>query len=534
MYKSIDYPNLCHRFRSKLLIQKHCGILLESNQQKNMKKNTMLLFVFVTIAITGIAQHKGIAYYIENAPFKMEAVKTPNFPDKKFIVTDFGAKPVKNFLNTKAINDAIDACTAAGGGTVIIPEGQWLTGPIEMKSNVNLYASKGAEINFTEDHTQYPMINPGNKGNKFVTKSPIYAYEASNFAITGQGIFDGAGDSWREVKKSKVDKTTWQILQNKGGVLSNDGKVWWPSREAYAGEEYVKQLKEKSNVTADDYLAARDFLRPYMVYFIKCKQVLLEGITFRNSPKFVFYPNNCRDLTMDKVNVYNDYAAQNGDGIDISACKNVVIYNCTVSAGDDGICMKSSGKTETPQSANLENIVIAECTVLKAHGGFVIGSNTDGGMNNIFVSNCTFNGSDIGVRVKSNSGVGGYVHNIYIQDIYMRNIEQEVFSFTTDYANVTAGKSKKDVLPTENNKIPEFTNFYCKNIVCNGADRAFFLEGLATQKIHHLYFENISITSNKGFECKQSEEIFLKNVTIKSEESNPFKTNGCKGIHINE
>ena len=506
-----------------------------SNQNKNMKKNTILLLcVSMLIAFNSIAQNKGIDYYTTNAPFKMEAVKTPTFPDKKFTITDFGAKSAKKFLNTKAINDAIDACSAAGGGTVIIPAGTWLTGPIELKSNVNLYASKGAEINFTDDHTQYPMIAPGNKGNKYVTKSPIYAYEATNIAVTGEGIFDGAGESWREVKKSKVDKTTWIMLQSKGGVLSNDGKVWWPSREAYAGEDYVKSLKSKDNVTADDYTAARDFLRPYMVYFIKCKQVLLEGITLKNSPKFVFYPNNCRDLTMNKVNVYNDYAAQNGDGIDISACKNVVIYQCTVNAGDDGICMKSSGKTETPQSANLENIIIAECTVLKAHGGFVIGSNTDGGMNNIFITNCSFNGSDIGVRVKSNSGVGGYVHNIYIQDIYMRNIEQEAFSFTTDYANVTAGKSKKDVMPTETNKVPEFTDFYFKNIVCNGADRAFFLSGLPEKKIHHLYFDNVSVTSSKGFECKESEEIFLKNVTIKTEEASPFKTNGCKGIHINE
>ncbi len=486
------------------------------------------------VAMNSVAQNKGIAYYTANAPFKMEAVKTPTFPDKKFTITDYGAKSTKNFLNTKAINDAIDACSAAGGGTVVIPSGIWLTGPIELKSNVNLYASKGAEINFTEDHTQYPMIAPGNKGNKFVTKSPIYAYEATNIAITGEGIFDGAGDSWREVKKSKVDKATWMILQNKGGVLSNDGKVWWPSREAYAGEEYVKSLKEKSNVTAEDYVAARDFLRPYMVYFIKCKQVLLEGITLRNSPKFVFYPNNCRDLTMNKVNVYNDFAAQNGDGIDISACKNVMIYQCTVNAGDDGICMKSSGKTETPTSANLENIVIAECTVLKAHGGFVIGSNTDGGMNNIFVTNCTFKGSDIGVRVKSNSGVGGLVHNIYIQDIYMLNIEQEAFSFITDYANVTAGKSKKDVMPTENNKTPEFTNFFCKNIVCVGANQGFKLSGLADKKIHHLYFENVTISAAKGFECKESEEIFLKNVKIKTEDSEVYRTNGCKGIHINE
>ena len=155
-------------------------------------------------------------------------------------------------------------------------------------------------------------------------------------------------------------------------------------------------------------------------------------------------------------------------------------------------------------------------------------------MNNIFVTNCLFDGSDIGVRVKSNSGVGGLVHNIYIQDIMMKNIAGEAFSFTTDYLNLESGKDKSAAMPTQTDKVPEFTNFFCKNIVCNGASKAFLLSGLAEKKIHHLYFENITIASGSGFECKESEDIFLKNVKITSGDANTFKTNGCKGIHINE
>jgi len=500
-----------------------------------MKKNTVLLVAsLLLLSVGAFAQNKSIPYYIANAPFKMPDVVAPTFPDKKFNITDFGAKPKNGFLNTKAINSAIDACNAAGGGTVTIPEGVWLTGPIEMKSNVNLCAVKGAEIYFTKDHSQYPMIRLGDKGNKFVPQSPIYAYEAKNFAIIGEGIFDGGGDSWREIKKSKVDKAEWDVLKSAGGVIANDSKIWWPSYDAAHGEEYLKGLKNKTNVTAEDFIPARDFLRPYMVYFIRCSNVLLDGVTFKNSPKFVFYPNNCTNLTLNKVNIYNEWNAQNGDGIDISACKNVVLYQCHVNAGDDGICMKSSGKTETPTSANLENIIIAECTVLRAHGGFVIGSNTDGGMNNIFVANCLFDGSDIGVRVKSNSGVGGLVQNIYIQDIVMKNIAGEAFSFTTDYLNLESGKDKSAAMPTQTDKVPEFTNFFCKNIVCNGASKAFILSGLADKKIHNLYFENISIASGSGFECRESEDIFLKNVKISSGEATLFKTNGCKGIHINE
>jgi len=164
--------------------------------------------------------------------------------------------------------------------------------------------------------------------------------------------------------------------------------------------------------------------------------------------------------------------AQNGDGIDISACKKVAIFNCTVNAGDDGICMKSSGTPNADDKANLSEVLIAGCVVYRAHGGFVIGSNTDGGMKNIYVTDCSFIGSDVGVRVKSGRGRGGWVRDIYVDNITMSNIPNEAILFETSYEDKAVGKSKNASTDANAEKIPFFTEFHISNVKCTGARTA--------------------------------------------------------------
>jgi DNA sulfur modification protein DndE len=491
-----------------------------------MKKIVLPLISFF-VMLNSIAQKNNIDFYVNKSPFAMPKVVQPKFASKIYNIKDYGAVADGKTLCTKAFGDAINECNKNGGGVVFVPAGTWLTGSIELKSNVNINTAKGTTIQFTTDHTQYPIIRASSTSGSFTPASPIYAYDAENIAITGEGIFDGAGDSWRPVKKSKVPAATWAEM-NKTGVLSNDGKLWWPSKEAMLGENYLKQIKSgKGTLTADDYLPARDFLRPYMLYLVGCKNILVQGVTLRNSPKFVFYPTRCTNLIIDGANVYNDWWAQNGDGIDISACKNVVIYNTTLSVGDDGICMKSSGKNGGIDDANLENILIAECTVYRAHGGFVIGSNTDGGMKNIYVSNCKFIGSDVGIRVKSNAGRGGKVQNIYCDNIEMKNIVNEAISFDTYYEDVVAGKDK--VVTTAKDKIPEFTNFYLSNITCDGAATAIYMNGLAEMPVHNIHFDNVTIKANKGFVANYAEDIDCSKIKLTT--SKPFyKLENTKNI----
>src|SRR5579859_3112584 len=213
------------------------------------------------------SQPKELSWYLAHAPFAMPAVAQPVIPHRDFLLTDYGATGNGQALNTVAFQQAIKACSAAGGGRVVVPAGQWLTGPIELLSHVDLHLEKGALVQFTRDHRQYPTI-----GNKATIASPVYSIGQEDIALTGEGVMHGAGETWRPVKKSKMTDAQWQgLLSSPGFVLSPDQQIWWPSQEARDQDPH----------------------RPYMVAFNNCHRALIQGVTLRNSPKFVFYPSRC-------------------------------------------------------------------------------------------------------------------------------------------------------------------------------------------------------------------------------------------------
>jgi DNA sulfur modification protein DndE len=236
--------------------------------------------------------------------------------------------------------------------------------------------------------------------------------------------------------------------------------------------------------------------------------------------------------------VRNSWNAQNGDGIDINACHNVVIYNCTVDVGDDGICLKL-GKPEKSRGWEVacENIVIADCVVYRAHGGFVIGSNTDGGARNISVRNCIFNGTDIGLRFKSGRGRGGLVENISIDGIVMNNIVNDAILFDLYYINTGVGTDpgisiKKPEVPSSEKNMPIFQKFFMKNIVCQGAERAVFINSLPEKCIKEIDFKDITISAKKGVSCTNGENLHFTNVSIMANHSPIYEFNECRNITI--
>jgi len=457
-----------------------------------------LLFLLLCLAAGAQPSEHTISWYQAHCPFPMPEVVRPSFPDRSFSIVDYGATGDGITLNTAAFQKTISACSAAGGGRVVIPSGKWLTGPIELNNHVDLHLEAGAAVLFTSDHSLYFA------GQRL--SSPISGRDLEDVAITGSGFFDGAGDCWRPVKKSKQTEAQWRSLLATGGTLSSDGEIWWPGRETPSSP------------------------RPNMVSLVNCRRVLIQGVTIRNSPKFAFCPNNCTDLTMDSATIYNDWWAQNGDGIDISACKKVVIYNCMVNAGDDGICMKSSGAR--PDGPALENVLIAGCTVGRAHGGFVIGSNTDGGIANIFVSDCLFSGTDVGLRFKSNKGRGGLVKDIFIQDISMRDIVREAVLFDTYYEDMPAGATKDPNKPAPKDKIPEFRDFHISRISCIGAKTAIAITGLPELPVNNIFFDDVVIRADKGLVATQAKAIDLRNVKLDVSEKPIFQTDKTAEIRI--
>lgn len=496
----------------------------------NFLSGCSFLIVFIIIAVNkpalphNDAIEKEIKKYTANLPFSFPDLRIPKFPEKSFNIKDFGAIGNGEFKNTVSINKAIAECSGSGGGHVIIPAGLWLTGPIKLMSNVDLHLEKGALVVFSGEHKDYEMINPTGS---YICEMPISGSNLSNISISGEGIFDGNGDTWRPVKKAKMNESQWKELVNSGGVVDKKENIWWPSANAMNAEAFLAG-KNKKEMTKEDYETVKDFLRPNMLQLNGCTDVILDGFTLQNSPKFHLYANKCKGMIVKNVKVMTDWWAQNGDGLDISACKNVIMFGCTVNAGDDGICMKSS--TVKGETNALENIVIEDCVVYHAHGGFVIGSNTDGGIKNISVRNCNFIGTETGLRFKSNTGRGGIVEDIYIENIYMKNIKNEAIIFDMTYEDKAVGKSKET--KPENSKIPYFTNFKMSNIFCDGAERAFLVDGKEDCTIKNIYLANAVIKSKYGFEGRFAEGFEFTDVKIIPEKGEVYKIEQGKNFLI--
>ncbi|UKT63694.1 glycoside hydrolase family 28 protein [Pedobacter mucosus] len=475
----------------------------------------------ITLSLASFAQ-------AQNKPLPI--IKQVKFKADTTNITSFGAKGDGLFLNTQIINKAIASVSLKGGGVVLIPSGLWLSGPIELKSNVNLHLKRDAILQFTDDFNQYKLIEGNWEGQPtWRNQSPISGTNLQNIAITGSGIIDGNGGAWRMVKKDKLTESQWKTLVATGGIVSEDGKMWYPSAKVLKGAKTRDIGIIKKGQTAADFDDIKDFLRPNLVVLTGCKTVLLEGVTFQNSPAWNLHPLLCEDLTLRNLQVKNPWYAQNGDGVDVESCKNVLIEGSTFDVGDDGICIKS-GRDEAGRKRGVptENVIIRDNVVYHAHGGFVIGSEMSGGAKNIWVYDCSFIGTDIGLRFKTTRGRGGIVENIYINNINMIDIPGEAILFDMYYAAVDpivlAGEKReaiKTVVVPVTEATPQFRNFYIKDVVANGAEKAIFVRGLPEMSIKDIHLENITIQSKKGIEIIEASGVFLKNVNIITDDTNP-------------
>ena len=480
---------------------------------------TVYLFVALLFNLQLIAQ-----------PAKLPRVQQTSFRADTFNILKFGGKADGKFLNTNSINSAIDACNRKGGGVVLIPKGIWLTGPLVLKSNVNLHLQKNALLQFTSDFNQYPLVAGNWEGlEQMRNQSPISASNATNIAITGGGIVDGNGDFWRMVKKDKLTESQWKKLVLSGGMLSADKKTWYPSEKSFKGS----QLKNPGEITSDKngtfYDSVKDFLRPNLLVLSNCKRILLEGVTFQNSPAWCLHPLMCEDLIVRNVYAKNPWYAQNGDGIDLESCKNTIIENSTFDVGDDGICIKS-GRDAAGRKRGMptENLLVKNCVVYHAHGGFVIGSEMSGGAKNLYVEDCTFIGTDVGLRFKTTRGRGGIVENIFINNIVMKDIAGEAILFDMYYAAqdpVPLAGEKREPPKVETVPVteatPQFKNFYISNVTCSGAAKAIFVRGLPEMNVQQVKLSDMVLQANEGLDMTEATGFSLKNIQLVTNNTNP-------------
>ncbi|MEW6653502.1 MAG: glycoside hydrolase family 28 protein [Bacteroidota bacterium] len=481
-------------------------------------KKVFILFLLFAFGSNLVAQNKyDFTKYFKNLPFKMEPITIPKFPSKTFNIKEYGAVGDGMTLNTEAFAKAIDACSKAGGGKVIVPAGMWLTGPIHFKSSVNLHLEIGSHIQFTRNYDDYPLVQSNWEGiDQYRCTSPINGRNLTNIAITGDGIIDGSGEVWRYVKKSKLTSNQWNKLVASGGVVDAKGDNWYPAIESLEYLDFAAKLKkEKRAITSQEAEKYKVFFRPVLLSFIECKNVWLDGVTFQNSPAWNIHPLLCENVLVTNINVRNPWYSQNGDGIDIDACKNVFIYNSKFDVGDDAICMKSGRDEEGRKRGRAtENVVIQDCIVYYGHGGFTIGSEMSGGVRNIKVDNCNFIGTSIGLRFKSTRGRGGVVENIWVSNIFMKDIITDALSFNMYYGGVSPiddrpADEKVKAAKTEavNEGTPIFRNIYMKNIFCDGAKDAIVIQGLPEMSIKNIKIENCVMKAERGISIYDADGI---------------------------
>ena len=441
-----------------------------------MKKYILLL---ILLAVAGFATAGEYAKYYRNLPVEMAEPQLPMIPDNSVSLTMFGGVPDGVTDNTGAFAKAVAALAKQGGGHLVVPAGLWLTGPITLKDHIDLHLEKNAMIILTPDRAAHLKDGKAQPG--------INASKRTDISITGEGIIDGNGEWWRGVKRGKVSDTEWNAFRRMGGTVTPKGDLWYPFN-----------LNSFDNI-ADSY-EAQEKMRTHLVRFTDCERVLVQGVTLQNSPKFHFVPQRCKDVVIDGITVRCPWNAQNGDGIDIGNCKDVLIVNNFVDVGDDGICMKGGAGEQGLQYGPCENILIEDNTVFHAHGGFVIGSEFSGGMYNIVVRRNTFSGTDTGLRFKSAPERGGKTGNIWISDIYMSDIQGEAVVFETSYADRPVGHDDA-VAPESQAFLPDFRDIHICRVTCR--DCRIGVRAAGTQQMIH----DITLTDCLFFYTEEASRI---------------------------
>lgn len=433
-------------------------------------------------------------------------------------IKTLGADASGKKLITELINKTIDLAYTKGGGTIYIPSGTYLTGPLTFKSNITLYLEAGAILKFTSDFKQYlPFKKVRFEGVFMNSFAPlINANNAENISIKGEGVLEGNGFEW------------WDEIKNISKEVKDKGKVENPN------ELQKLWSKENADLKVEPYYdntLKTQFFRPPFIQFLECKKVKIEGVTIQNSPFWTINPVGCDDVLIQGVTILNPATNPHGpntDGINPSSCRNVRISNCFISVGDDCITIKSGRDFHGRNYGKpCENITITNCVMLSGHGGVVIGSEMSGGVKNVVISNCVFDGTDSGIRLKASRGRGGIVENIRVSNIVMRNIGRNAFSFNLFY-------DRNSVPEPVTERTPIFRNIHIENVTGEGVNSVGFIRGIEEMPISDISFTNITVEAKEGFKAHTANNIQFSNVDIVTLKGSILELENCESIVFND
>jgi polygalacturonase len=404
---------------------------------------------------------------------------------KVFNVRDCGAVGDGKTLDTKAIQQALDACGKAGGGTVLLPPGEYLSQRLTLRSKTTVRIEPGATLLASTNQDEYLKV-PGDW---------LKARSSGDFNpfIGGKGLKD--------------------ITITGGGTIDGNGAAWWGEAEK------ARQIKPGYTLP-----------RPNLVALDRCQNVAIENITLRNSPKFHFVPADCDNVVVSNVIILAPEHAANSDAIDPSG-HHILITKCKIDVGDDDVAIKA-GKTMPPGQFESEDITVTDCTILHGHG-ISIGSETDGGVRNVTVRNCTFENTENGLRIKSRRGKGGLVENIRYHDITMTNVNPAI-TLSCYYMNHSAGDAEQPSAPNEdvaklvNSKTPVFRNIDISNVTATCQKEAGIILGLPESEISDVVLDNVRITADKGLTIKNARGIQLKEVQVTTRKGPPYILDNAK------
>jgi polygalacturonase len=436
------------------------------------KQTFVALAIFIAMGCAGFARNINStrASSQDSGSIKVNP-KLPVIASRKFVVTRFGAIGDGKHLNTAAFRKTMVACAGEGGGEVIVPAGIFVTGPIELGESMALVLEKGAVIRGSQSFSDYETSD-----HKILPL--IGAKRRTNLAIVGEGTIDGAGAPW------------WQRFR--------------AERAAGVPQQGQPRTPEQPQESP----------RPKLILLTDCANVLIKGVTLKDSPQFHLVPQHCHDVTVEDVQITAPADSPNTDGIDPSSSRDVLIRHCLIDVGDDNVALKSN-----PSEGPTENVLVTDCTFKHGHGASV-GSNTGGGIRNVVVQNCTFEGADNGIRIKSARDRGGIIENVVYRNITMRNVGVAITInlFYFDKAGQQARKTNSVTSTT-----PIVRGVLISNVTVEGAKTAGDIVGLPEMPIDNVTLENVRVNANTGMTVQDARSVSMRNVRIIPQTGAPLK-----------